>query len=622
MISVREPQLSRRRFDRARRRSCPRPSPAPARSASTSWPCATAGDRRAPCRRSSLPPVLARGGRGRRAAAPGRARPCPTPSRAPPGGAARAARSRFRAVRRSSAPSERPPGLGAEGVAAMPGAEEEIEDLLLGRPVSERGHDLVGVAALDRRGRIGDGHRSRAPPLRRRPASRRRQSAPSPAAMAARRADDLELRRRSVIALEHGRREVGDIADGERREGEVVVRFLEHRRRRQDHVRMPRRRVQVRDRRTPSGRAPRGGLPAGPRRESSTPGCRRSSRVREPGPLRASPSRPRASPRGARPAPRADSALDSCQRPVRKARGGRCGCSCAACGNIAPPGPIEIPRQDVERRRRARQRGCRTRSCECRSVRRRLPRGPRPARGPGATTVAAGTPVYDATRSGVKPATAAVDQVDSVDYLRERARGGEPFARRGHGRCLRAERHRCRADRHVQVGVRGRSRSPRIDDDDAPTTPPDRLEPARPVGGRCEAAVRLERIGAEEQQQVRAVDVGDRDHERVTEDEATRDVLRHLVDGRGRVDVLRPERLHERPDREGVGEVVRVRVADVDGDGVAALLRRGSRSGSGRPRRTPPPSSPRRARRRGGRAVGGGGRDRRAGRRASSPWGR
>ena len=58
----------------------------------------------------------------------------------------------------------------------------------------------------------------------------------------------------------------------------------------------------------------------------------------------------------------------------------------------------------------------------------------------------------------------------------------------------------------------------------------------------------------------------------MAEHEPAGDVLRHLVDGRGRVDVLRSQRLDERPDRERVGVVVRVRVADVHRHGVGAVL--------------------------------------------------
>ena len=132
----------------------------------------------------------------------------------------------------------------------------------------------------------------------------------------------------------------------------------------------------------------------------------------------------------------------------------------------------------------------------------------------------------------------------------------------------------------MEIGALGRSRSSRVDDDDAPAAATDRIEPAGPVGRGREAAVRLERVGAEQQQEVGAVDVGHRDRERMAEDEPAGDVLRHLVDGRGRVDVPRSERLDERPDRERVREVVRVRVADVDRDGIRAVLRHDRREPS------------------------------------------
>ena len=79
-------------------------------------------------------------------------------------------------------------GARAERVAAMTGAEQEIEDLLLGRPVAERRDDLVGVAAVDRT------RRGRSTASLHRPASGASASmstslsAPSPAAIAARRA--------------------------------------------------------------------------------------------------------------------------------------------------------------------------------------------------------------------------------------------------------------------------------------------------------------------------------------------------------------------------------------------------------------------------------------------------
>ena len=85
-------------------------------------------------------------------------------------------------------------------------------------------------------------------------------------------------------------------------------------------------------------------------------------------------------------------------------------------------------------------------------------------------------------------------------------------------------------------------------------------------------------------------------------------LLRHLVDGRRRVEVLRAEHAQPRGAVRDRGQVVRVRVAEVDGDRVLAVL--------GEDRREPPvdllerlvPAWPRRARRRGARAASSGGR--------------
>ena len=74
----------------------------------------------------------------------------------------------------------------------------------------------------------------------------------------------------------------------------------------------------------------------------------------------------------------------------------------------------------------------------------------------------------------------------------------------------------------------------------------DRAQASAHVGRGQQRAVRDQRVGAEDQQVVGAVDVGDRDAEPGAEHQPGRDLLRHLVDGRRRVDVLRPQRLQER----------------------------------------------------------------------------
>ena len=92
------------------------------------------------------------------------------------------------------------------------------------------------------------------------------------------------------------------------------------------------------------------------------------------------------------------------------------------------------------------------------------------------------------------------------------------------------------------------------------------------VGRGQQAAVRRERVGAQHQQVVGAVDVRDRDAERRAEHQAGGHVLGHLVDGGRGEDVARAERLHERAPVEQRVEVVGVRVAEVDGDRVAPVL--------------------------------------------------
>ncbi len=100
----------------------------------------------------------------------------------------------------------------------------------------------------------------------------------------------------------------------------------------------------------------------------------------------------------------------------------------------------------------------------------------------------------------------------------------------------------------------------------------DRANPAAHVGRGQQRPVRDQRVGAEDQQVVGAVDVGHRHREPGAEHQPGRDLLRHLVDGGGRVDVLRPERLQEGGAVDHRPEAVGGRVADVDGDGVAPAL--------------------------------------------------
>ena len=237
----------RRRPGGAGRRSCPCRARAPARSASTSWPSAAGGGRRAPCRPRRWRRGRSRAGPGRRSAAAARARPCRTPSRARRAGAARAGRSRSRAGCASSSSSERPSGRAPNASPRWPVRSRRSSSRSSAGRSPSAATISSGVAAVDRAtSGSATASATRAAERRRRRAPSGSASAPSPAAIAASRTRISNSDGEPGLALEDRRREVGHVADRERREREVVVRLLEHRGRRQDHVGVAGRRVQVR----------------------------------------------------------------------------------------------------------------------------------------------------------------------------------------------------------------------------------------------------------------------------------------------------------------------------------------------------------------------------------------
>src|SRR5204863_329322 len=73
----------------------------------------------------------------------------------------------------------------------------------------------------------------------------------------------------------------------------------------------------------------------------------------------------------------------------------------------------------------------------------------------------------------------------------------------------------------------------RIDHDELAAARLHRLRLAAEVGHRPHAAVRRERVRAEHDEQLRALEIGDRDAEPVAEHQAARELLRHLIE-RGR----------------------------------------------------------------------------------------
>ncbi len=144
----------------------------------------------------------------------------------------------------------------------------------------------------------------------------------------------------------------------------------------------------------------------------------------------------------------------------------------------------------------------------------------------------------------------------------------------------------------------GRARAARVDHNDLAAPLADPADAPAHVGRRQKAAVRDQRIRAPDHQVVAVIDVRDRNRRPVAEHVPGREVLRHLVDRRSGIDVLRAERPEQHLEVDHGREVVGVRVAGVDGDRVAPVLFEDRARARPRPRRTPPPRSPREALRR------------------------
>ena len=145
------------------------------------------------------------------------------------------------------------------------------------------------------------------------------------------------------------------------------------------------------------------------------------------------------------------------------------------------------------------------------------------------------------------------------------------------------------------VGVLGRARAARVDDDDLAAALADRAQPAADVGRRHQRAVGGQRVGARASAGAacgRGPGPGSSAARRTS---ARRDVLGHLVDRRGREDVLacRAPCEHAAVElrRRGCGRTgCRRRRRRRRGRGP-----RGSAAAAGRSRRTPRPRSPRRS---------------------------
>ena len=177
-----------------------------------------------------------------------------------------------------------------------------------------------------------------------------------------------------------------------------------------------------------------------------------------------------------------------------------------------------------------------------------------------------------ATVSGVKPRTSSRSSPSPFRCSLQLCRALEALLddrARNRGE---QQRVGARPDEVVLARLVGGAGAARVDHHDLAAALADGANPPAHVGRGEQAAVRDERVGAEHQQVVAAVHVRHRDREDRAEHLPGGDLLRHLVDRRGGVDVLRAERPQpDRPVHER-RQVVRVRVAHVDGHGVPAVL--------------------------------------------------
>ena len=164
-----------------------------------------------------------------------------------------------------------------------------------------------------------------------------------------------------------------------------------------------------------------------------------------------------------------------------------------------------------------------------------------------ARIAAASMPVRGRRDSGGKSAPAARGSCVESRRVRLRARPGAAQAL-GEEHVQQREqqqRVRARADEVVSVGDLGRLGAARVDHHEPAAARAQRLEARADVGRRHQAAVRRDRVGAEEQQELRAVDVGDGQQELVAEHPAGHQVVRQLVDRGGGEVVARAEPLQE-----------------------------------------------------------------------------
>ncbi len=148
----------------------------------------------------------------------------------------------------------------------------------------------------------------------------------------------------------------------------------------------------------------------------------------------------------------------------------------------------------------------------------------------------------------------------------------EPLLGQGVHQREEEQRVAARSDGEVEIGTLRRAGADRVDHHQPASSAPQRRQASREVRGGQQRAVGDPRVAADDHQQIGPVDVRDGDRERVPEQLAAADVLGELVHARGRVHVRGAQRLDEGSGVELAGQGVRVRVAEVDGDRVVAVL--------------------------------------------------
>jgi hypothetical protein len=164
------------------------------------------------------------------------------------------------------------------------------------------------------------------------------------------------------------------------------------------------------------------------------------------------------------------------------------------------------------------------------------------------------------------------DGVDAVGEAREPARRGESFGEEHVDEREQEVGIAAGLDGEVSIGDRRGLRSPGIDDDEHAPPLAVGAQARAHVGSRHQAAVRDQRVRSQDEEEVRAVDVGDRKQPGVAVQEAAAQVLRELVRGRAGEHPLRVEGLDEERRVEHGADVVARRISDVGRDGVLSAL--------------------------------------------------